>query len=540
MSGGDLWSDQQVQALAAGGPVDEVPHHPFALDSEEPGLWGWVDRQGNRLVDWLNPILVKEARQSLKSRQFLITFFSLLAASCFWTILGVVSHSPDVYYVPTGGELMVGYYLILAIPLIGMVPLAAHRSLAAEIEDDTFEMLVITKLSAMRIVMGKLNSAMLQMLVYFAAIVPCIAFSYLLRGVNLVTIAEVIGIVFFTALIITAFALLLATLGQNRAVQTLAMLTVLAVIFFAEILCFAFCVEGLMWNRMGSEADTIMFTLVYMVIGMSCVVLFIKAAAARVAPITENRSTGLRWCMFAQQLLWIATIAHLGLWYSDFEPINFGIMILGGYWLVMGTLMLSESSELSPRVQRGLPSTFAGRALLTWFNPGPSTGYIFAISTGTIAAFSLGFFGVIIQAETPPRTNSLMFAALIVGYLLSYLGIVRLIVMPIMLRFGSSLVVPAVTMPIVMLIACITPTVLSVITTGVPPYSYGELDAINWAWTLSEAFRNNYNGALALLILLAGLVITIANLFLLYKVVRYRRISVPERVLQDAKQAQPA
>jgi hypothetical protein len=178
----DEFPDLPLSGL--GGNADSVEYHALARDLDEPGFWGWIDRNGATLADWLNPILVKEARQSLKSRQFLITFFLLLAASCFWTVLGVFANAPDVYYVPTGEYLMSGYYLVLAIPLIGMVPLAAHRSLAAEMDDDTFEMLVITKLSSMRIVMGKLNSAMLQMLVYFAAIVPCIAFSYLLRGVN--------------------------------------------------------------------------------------------------------------------------------------------------------------------------------------------------------------------------------------------------------------------------------------------------------------------------------------------------------------------
>ena len=155
--------------LTLDGHHETTQYHPLALDADGDGFWGWIDRRTEQISSWLNPILIKEARQSLKSRQFLITFFLLLLASCVWTVFGVVSNAPDVYYLPTGGNLLAGYYLVLAIPLIGMVPLAAHRSLAAEIEDDTFEMLAITRLSATRIVMGKLNSAMLQMVVYFAA-----------------------------------------------------------------------------------------------------------------------------------------------------------------------------------------------------------------------------------------------------------------------------------------------------------------------------------------------------------------------------------
>lgn len=517
-----------------GGQLEDVDYHPLALDCDGDEIWDRIDRAGQWFADWLNPILVKEARQSLKSRQFIITFFLLLAASCFWTIFGVVINAPDVYYIPTGQTLMAGYYFVLAIPLIGMVPLAAHRSLAAEIDDDTFEMLVITKLSAIRIVMGKLNSAMLQMMVYFAAIVPCLAFSYLLRGVSLPTIAMLIGIVFFTALLVTSFALMLATLAPNRAGQTLALLGVIGVIVFAEFVCAAFCLDGVLNERAGGGWETLMFTLMFMIVGASCIVMFIKAAAARIAPVTENRSTGMRWCMLAQQLLWIAVIAFLALWYEDNEVLNFGNMIVGGYWLLMGTLMLSESPELSPRVQRQLPSTYAGRSLLTWFNPGPGTGYVFAICTGSVGAIVLGAFGEgVVSVNRPPRTDTVTFSIIVTGYLLGYLGITRLIVMPLCHRFGRSLAVPLASLAILMVLAGVTPTILTVVFTGSPPYNYTPLEAIDWAWTLVEAFDTRYSPILAILILLFGMVVTVVNLTLLFGVFRYRRISVPERVLED-------
>ncbi len=523
------------ESLTLGGQSDEIDYHPLALDADGTGVWGWIDRCGQRLADWLNPILVKEARQSLKSRQFIVTFFLLLAASCFWTIFGVVVNAPDVYYVPTGQSLMAGYYFVLAIPLIGMVPLAAHRSLAAEIDDDTFEMLVITRLSAMRIVMGKLNSAMLQMMVYFAAIVPCLAFSYLLRGVSLPTIVILIGIIFFTALLVTSFSLMLATLAPHRAGQTLALLGVIGVVIFAEFLCAAFCLDGILSERFGNRAETVMFTAMFMIVGGSCIAIFVKAAAARIGPVTENRSTGLRWCMFAQQLLWIAVIAFLALWYEDNEVLNFGTMIVGGYWLLMGTLTLSESPELSPRVQRELPRTFAGRSLLTWFNPGPGTGYVFAICSGTVGALAMGAFGEgVVTVNRAPRTDTLTFSLIMIGYLLSYLGIIRLIVMPLSHRFGSSLAIPMATLAIVMLLAGITPTVLIVVFTGSPAYNYTPLEAIDWAWTLFEAFDTGYSPMLAIMIVITGIVITTMNLLLLFGVFRYRRISVPERVLEDA------
>ena len=209
---------------------------------------------------------------------------------------------------------------------------------------------------SMRIVMGKLNSAMLQMMVYFAAIVPCLAFSYLLRGVNLPTIAMLIVIVFFTALLITSFSLMLATVTPHRAGQTLAMLGLLAVIFFAEILCAAFCLDGVLNDNLGADVeDNPVHDHVH---GGRCIMhgrvhqsggrqdcsrhreSFDRIALVHVcSAVAMDRHDRLSWSFGTKTL----------------EVLNFGTMVVGGYWLVMGTLMLSESPELSPRVQRGLP-----------------------------------------------------------------------------------------------------------------------------------------------------------------------------------------
>ena len=62
------------------GPIDATPHHPLAMDPSGNGFWNRIDRLTFSIADRLNPILIKEARESLKSRQFLLTFFLLLAA----------------------------------------------------------------------------------------------------------------------------------------------------------------------------------------------------------------------------------------------------------------------------------------------------------------------------------------------------------------------------------------------------------------------------------------------------------------------------
>ncbi|MDG2222330.1 MAG: hypothetical protein P8L85_13185 [Rubripirellula sp.] len=506
---------------------DDVPYHSLALDVDQGDIWGKIDVVSRRVGEWFNPILVKEARQSLKSRQFVITFFLLLLASCLWTVLGVVLNAPDVYYIPTGDTMIYGYYWVLAVPLIGMVPLAAQRSLAAEIDDHTFEMLVITKLTAMRIVMGKLNSAMLQMLIYFAAVVPCLAFTYLLRGIDLLTIFTLITILFFTALLVTSASLMLATLTANRAGQTLAFVASIAVIIFAEIMCAAFILGEIL--RLGVKSEEMMFTALFILVGVSCIALFVKVAATRIAPVTENRSTGLRYLMFLQQLIWAGVIGFLMLWYEDRDVVNFGTMVLGGYWLMMGTFMLAESPELSPRVQRGLPSTFAGRALMTWLNPGPGTGFVYAVATGTAGIGVLALFGLLVA-----NADTLTFGMIMIGYLAGYLGIVRLIAMPLCRRFGRSVWLPVGALATVLIFSLMLPTVITVVSTGAPGNVYTPIEAMNWAWTIAKGFDRRLPPTVAFSILATGGLIATLNLALLFREFDYRRIAVPQRVLDDS------
>ena len=78
-----------------------------------------------------------------------------------------------------------GYLWILGFPLIVVVPFSCYRSLAREFEDETIHLMTITTMTSYKIVNGKIVSSLLQMVVYLAAITPCIAFTYLLRGVSL-------------------------------------------------------------------------------------------------------------------------------------------------------------------------------------------------------------------------------------------------------------------------------------------------------------------------------------------------------------------
>ena len=134
----------------------------------------------------------------LKSRQFVITFSLVLLCGWLWSIIGIAPVGPEVYYSFDGPEMFYGYYVILAFPLIVIVPYGAFRSLAGEREDRTYELLSITAPPA-RNCERKAGHVTVQMLVYLSAISPCLAFTYMLRGIDIVTILFVLLYLFLTS-----------------------------------------------------------------------------------------------------------------------------------------------------------------------------------------------------------------------------------------------------------------------------------------------------------------------------------------------------
>lgn len=359
----------------------------------------WLER----VVDRFNPILVKECRQALKSRQFTITFALVLILCWIWSIYGVITIGPGVQFSTgtAGIRMFAGYFVILALPLLVIVPFFAFRSLADERDDRTFELLSITALGPRQIIAGKLGSAMVQMLVYLSAIMPCLAFTYLLRGIEAPTILVVLCYMFFASLGLSMIAILAATLAQERHWQTLwsaVMAIGLAGLFFVVVIN---GVQSLGRERINFQEPT--FWHVNVVIALAYISYFalaFLAAAARLTFPSENRSTPLRVVMFAQQLILtfcVVWVAATELNTSTRQPLLIVVTAAGGlfvpacvHWYLMGIIMNGERPQLSNRAKRRLPQSFLGRAVLTWFNPGSGTGYVFALlNLAAVMAMSL-------------------------------------------------------------------------------------------------------------------------------------------------------
>ncbi|MHC4398848.1 MAG: ABC transporter permease [Planctomycetota bacterium] len=537
-------------------PQDDHPSKPAAR--------GWlaaVERFLVRVGDRLNPILVKETRQALKSRHFGIVFSLVLIASWIVSILGLASIGPDVAYAACGPDLFFYYYLILAAALWVIVPFGAFRSLATEQEDRTYELLSITTLKPRQIVSGKLASSALQMLVYLSAIAPCLGFTYMLRGIDVLTMALLLIYVIVGSVGLSAIALFAGTIAREKHWQVVLSVFVIVGLLLAcwgaAALCYLILFEEPLPFHMEGFWPMHGFLLTAFVTYFA---LVFYAAVARITFASDNRSTRLRVVMLVQHVCLVGWFTYAVFWEPASEPFIIFLAMILVHWYVMGALMTGESPELSPRVKRGLPQSSLGRAFLTWFNPGPGTGYLFAVC-GALGAVAL--VGIVLVAmevvggwtyvrrwALNDSDRLMAFGVLLAAYLTAYLG-VGLLIMRLLHRVGRASIFLAGLVQVVLLAAgCAVPWVIE----SMAPRTYGYMDdysllhATNPFWTLAEIGDSRVlpleTAPLMILVPLAALMIFLINLPGVAREVRQVRVAKPKRVAEEdaeraAKRAPP-
>jgi len=533
-----------------GAPVDRSAASKFTIGARAAAVWDRIEQMLVYAGDWLNPILVKETRQALKSFQFTITFILVLVAVWIATIGGVAYVGPRIFYSADGGTLLLWYYAVLAFPLIVVVPYAAFRSLASEREDNTYDLLSITALKPRQIISGKLGSSVVQMAVYFSAITPCLAFTYLLRGVDLPTIVVLSVYTFFWSLGLSMLGILLATLCEHRFTQVFVSVALVALL----LLMFYFA----MWSSWGMSYYSYGFVggegfwitaAAIATVYLTFFALAFFAAAGLITFTSENRSTPLRVCMLVQQAAFIGWMSVFWI-YDDFEFESLLVlaMLAAMYWYVMGTLLTAERAGMSQRVRRQLPSSFFGRVFLSWLNPGPASGYMFVIANATsIAAICvLGMFLSGLMGKNPgawPSGEELLFLLVVGwGYLVAYLGL-GMIVIAVLRKFAVVTMLASVLIHFLVLLAGSgIPTAIQLMSVELRYVEYSLLQVTNPIWSLlhlADGGLLTEGYVLIFIVPAAAICILLLNLRNVVRELQAVRIAAPQRVMEDEAELHP-
>lgn len=531
---------------------------PATTEQSEPpaGAWGRLAQWLASLADRLNPILVKEARQALKSPQFVVTFGLLLLAAWIWSVFGVALLGPSALYGARGSEMFRPYYVMLAFPLLVVVPFGAYRSLSAEREDRTFELLYISTLRPWQIISGKLASASLQMLLYLSAITPCLAFTYLLRGIDVPTIFVLVAWLCLFSLGLSLVGLFLATIARDRNRHIVLTVVVIVALFGVFFWTTSAVVFGLI--DAGIPVDRSEFWIVQagaLTIYASYMALFTLASAAQLAFTSANRSTSIRLVLAVQQALFIGWAAWAWLFEASGDEgiplVLVAVLIL--HWWVAGSFLIGESPHLSHRVRRGLPTSFLGRLLFTWLNPGPASALVLVLCqllAGVgLAAGALWVVPAIDPAfasnwSSQDAARTARFGGLGVCFVAIYLGLGKL-VGDLARRMGwHQPLLPALANWVLSLAGMLVPVTLQLASPDLRSNGYSVLQLPNVVWTLTEvsASRTLSPEAALAMVVVPGLALIVVGLNLpgIFREVRFVREAPPERVAAEDAELQAA
>lgn len=519
--------------------VDAAIINPGTAGSKTEEVLTKLDDRLDRWSDMLNPILVKETRQALKSRQFLTTFFLLLICAWGWSLLAIAIQTTNSTS-EFGRATLTGYFIVLVLPMILIVPFTAFRSLAREREDGTHELLSITTLGARQIIMGKLGSAMLQMMLFYSILAPCIAFTYLLRGVDVIVIAMLLWYTLLNSVILSSLGLLLAAAARTNHSQVMLSLLLLG----------ALAVSGFAWGIMGGgiiweldiDPNGAFFWHAHAmtnVMAICFIVLFLQGAAAQISFASDNRSTKPRITMLVQTTLFIAWTTAFLLSVSYDDAAFMSCTALAIYWAVMGALLVGEIGTLSPRVRRSLPQTGLGRTMFTWLAPGGGTGYLM-----TVCASGAGLLVLCIAYMLNDRINNdapIWFALLLFLYIVSYIGAARLILSATS-RWSQPGPLGSFVVTVTLLVfGAVLPSAAQLLAYRVFGDDYTILQAPNWMWSLMEAARPDVAEIIGTTIIVGGAaaVIMLTNLLATAREINQYHVAAPRRVREEEAAERP-
>jgi hypothetical protein len=367
------------------------------------------------------------------------------------------------------------------------------------------------------------------------------------------TIATLLFYTFFWSLGLSMVGILLATLTTQRFAQVFILVGFVSWLLFMLYCGIMLGVGTAYYGRsmlggVGSEFWIVLGAIATFYSTFFALAFF--AAAGMITFISENRSTPLRACMIVQQAAFVGWMAAA--WISGNFRLEFVLVMIifaGLYWYVMGTLLTAERPGLSQRVRRRLPQSFFGRMFLSWFNPGPASGYMFVIANVSLI-FVLGMFaiafGEIIGNSGPggnPTVDEVVYTMVIGwGYIVAYLGI-GLLVVSALRRVAKVTILASVLIHLLLLLAGFgIPYAIKSMSIELREADYSFLQVTDPFFSIRHLFDGGVGGdANALLILIPGVAtcVLLLNMPRIIRELRVVREAAPARVLQDEAELHP-
>ncbi len=298
----------------------------------------------------MNPVAIKELRQTVKgSSQVIILNIVLvilvLAAMVYRAQSGF---SPD----RQGGSSL--FYSIIS--LLGFVcsvvlPLIMYFRTGSERNSEDPDLMYLTNMTPIQIILGKYAVTVCTQVFYISLCLPFIAFSYLLKGIDVYSMAQSVGSLFLFSFLMVQAGIYFGSIPMNKSSRL--RVSILFVIFFLIFGSNIF--SGLLMYGIVSGSGPIFSTANYSLYLLTLAYfsgLFFVLNIAILLPPSSNRPLAPRIFLSATWLI--------GLFYVFFVNKSF-LNTWSGNFYVMGLLSLiiatGSGDSINSRIRRQIPKS---------------------------------------------------------------------------------------------------------------------------------------------------------------------------------------
>ncbi len=331
--------------------------------------------------DRLSPMLVKELRQGLRTRSFIAVFLALQAILAVILLAAGAGATSD----NAGDTISNIIFVFFSIAVIIIQPMRGIAALSSEVKGNTIDMMVLTRLSAWRIVAGKWSAIVSQSALILVTIVPYLILRYFFGGMNL------FGEIMFLALIFLSSATLTAVtvgLSASSSVILRSVLPMIALPFGAYSMLMMFMFSGMRGG--GGIAEIVSLSTTESQVGVSLYIatcayagfFFLSTGTSLIAPYAENHSTLRRLISFVVTCI-AAVIGSTDLVTdADVLPLLFTMILAPVFAISLTEFAPLISPTYSRFTKFGLPGKLAGFFLF----PGWPSGVFFCALLSLISA----------------------------------------------------------------------------------------------------------------------------------------------------------
>lgn len=338
---------------------------------------------GSRLVgfvdDHINPIVVKELRQAVRSR-FIMVVINLLLMIELVIVAGFLLGSTGSDY-SLGRNVFTALHLLLLTTAVIFVPAYVGVRFAAERSAQNVDLMFTTTISPLSIIWGKFLSGLIVSALLFSTAGPFMVLTYMLRGIDVPSILLILGMDFLAVLAAIQFAILVMS-GSKTVVARGGMLVLCMIVFGYLIVGAGAASMGLMfgygsgwWN----EPYAWLYIVGYLLLNLIYHIGMMLASAAVVSPPTSNRAVGLRTFLFVSWILSGVLCLLTSAFTMDTEWALAWGMSSASISCVILLVAISERDRWGPRVLMMIPRNPIKRFIAFFFYSGSAGGVLLSM-----------------------------------------------------------------------------------------------------------------------------------------------------------------